>query len=245
MVRGPMVNGYHVNNKDPYFNFYLRGARMESGLSIKQLSEASGVSRPLLAAYEKMRCFPSQENAQKIASTLGYDVNEIFPDNIHSLVTEIQKERSDNALEKTITAINNKKGLSPDQKRVLTHYLQSLAHPVSIDSIGRIPTYDGPVGQEQEVREALYEAMKHLLPEEKALLKLKYGFVEHADELTPEEIEAFIRISEQKGKLKSWREKIRHMKRKAIRKLQHPDRSIKLAKLVGIGLESEIYQNAL
>ncbi len=57
----------------------IRRARMEGGLSQKELAERLGVSSPTVGQWESGRRNPKDETLQRIAAALGVDVYELKP----------------------------------------------------------------------------------------------------------------------------------------------------------------------
>tara|TARA_Y100000310_G_C20648528_1_gene798033 strand:- start:1339 stop:1665 length:327 start_codon:yes stop_codon:yes gene_type:complete len=90
--RRPPVN-VRKDCKDGYFNYYLREARINCELTVLKLSERTGINSRLIYAYGRLRCFPPQKNARKIARVLGVRVEDIFPETIRELTLDVERER--------------------------------------------------------------------------------------------------------------------------------------------------------
>lgn len=80
--------------QDLYTNYKLQEARRSSGLSLEGLSRATGIGLSALSAYERLRCFPTEKNARRIAETLNMSPAELFPEDLHVIVPGIRYERS-------------------------------------------------------------------------------------------------------------------------------------------------------
>ena len=78
---------------DCYYNWRLREARARRRLSLKELAEKSGVNFVTIGAYERFYCYPSQENAEKIARALRKPIIYLFPEEFRALTHEVIIER--------------------------------------------------------------------------------------------------------------------------------------------------------
>lgn len=54
----------------------MRAARMEAGLTQKQLAETAGVHQNVISTYEKGKCAPSLYNIAALADALGLTIDE-------------------------------------------------------------------------------------------------------------------------------------------------------------------------
>src|SRR3989344_8187479 len=78
---------------DNYLNYRLRDARLKKKFSLQTLGVATGVKVPTLSAYERLRCFPSEPNAQTIARILEEKVDVLFPESLHTIIRDVRQER--------------------------------------------------------------------------------------------------------------------------------------------------------
>jgi RNA polymerase sigma factor (sigma-70 family) len=67
------------DRKDDLFNYRLRNARISKGLSIKNLSDLTGIHESMLASYEALRFFPKSAKTQLIAKALDSTESYLFP----------------------------------------------------------------------------------------------------------------------------------------------------------------------
>ena len=81
---------------DSYYNFALQTARVNAGYTQCALAKKVRITPPMIDAYEKLRVYPTMAVANKIADTLGVDVNSIFPETLRQLTSEVKKERRHN-----------------------------------------------------------------------------------------------------------------------------------------------------
>lgn len=56
----------------------LKEIRQKQNMSIKELSEKSGLTTTIIISYEKDRCVPGPVSISKLASALNYDYNELY-----------------------------------------------------------------------------------------------------------------------------------------------------------------------
>jgi DNA-directed RNA polymerase sigma subunit (sigma70/sigma32) len=83
------------NRTDNYFNYRMRNARIDKNYTLLKLGKESGVSKESIENYERLRYFPSQENAKKISTVLDKNIDYLFPNNLKSMIKEINRERNE------------------------------------------------------------------------------------------------------------------------------------------------------
>ena len=86
--------------KDPYFNFRLRKARLNAGYTLQGLQQETGINYITIYSYEKLRAFPREAHAQKLAQALGEPIGYLFPDRYRDITTDLKEERSRSLSEK-------------------------------------------------------------------------------------------------------------------------------------------------
>ena len=84
---------------DSYFNWNLRNARVDAGYTLGQLAEKVGVSTAIICFYERLREFPTPAIAEKIAHTLGMELDYLFPEGFKEIIREVRMEREDSLRE--------------------------------------------------------------------------------------------------------------------------------------------------
>lgn len=78
------------NRKDDFYNWHFRSARLEAGYSRVRLANETGISKPAMESYERLRAFPCLNTAEKIASTIGRKKEEIFPEYLREMIKEVR-----------------------------------------------------------------------------------------------------------------------------------------------------------
>ena len=120
-IRKPQL-GFRADCKDDYFNHGLRTTRLIRKYTLRDIAQQAGIDRAAVASYERLRCTPRRENAEKIAKILGVDVNYLFPPNIKKIVKEVKKIRKIFKKHKITTyeigQIIKKKGVFVNSKKI-------------------------------------------------------------------------------------------------------------------------------
>lgn len=217
-----VLTGYRSDTRDYYFNYYLRRSRRALGMGLKDLSEASGVSFPLISAYERMRAYPTKENAQRIATALYCSVEEIFPERLRPLVAEIRKERHSNKLKQALNVIDRNQILSTNEKVREKHYLRSLARPAPLNRDLAVE-YDYLANlEDDDIIQKVYDTIQTLPPRERIVLWYLHSRVLRIT-LNEMELKQVATMD-----MSKWRKYLR----RGINILQHPKRAESLVSLL-------------
>lgn len=90
----PKEQKIQATRGDPYYNYFLRNARLEAGMNEKDLAEIAGVNTASINHYERLRELPSEITRERISAALGKTVKELFPEFLtREYLLEIQFER--------------------------------------------------------------------------------------------------------------------------------------------------------
>lgn len=81
------------DRKDDFYNWNMREARINCRISLRELGKLTGIPIPSIAAYERMKMYPDNEDAEKIASALGKSAEEIFPLEFRKIFVETREMR--------------------------------------------------------------------------------------------------------------------------------------------------------
>lgn len=77
-------------------NEVLRDARVDRKLTLRKLSEKTGIPFNTLGQYETLRVYPGIENQVNIATVLGINHEELFPVKLRKVANLIRKYRNSN-----------------------------------------------------------------------------------------------------------------------------------------------------
>ncbi|MBI4140130.1 helix-turn-helix domain-containing protein [Candidatus Woesearchaeota archaeon] len=64
---------------DPYYNYFLRNARLEAGMNEEELARMAGVNTASINHYERLQVMPSRVTQERISTALGKSVEKLFP----------------------------------------------------------------------------------------------------------------------------------------------------------------------
>ncbi len=145
-------NSGRIDSSDTYWNFNLVNARIDSKLTLEQLGEKVGVGIPLVVAYERLRAFPQEDVQNRISEVLEKDKQELFPNYLRKITSEINGERRRLKRQNYFENIDSHKDLIANGD-------------VPGDSLDRILL--------SEKIEGLLFTLKH---RERMILKLRFGF---------------------------------------------------------------------
>ena len=81
------------DRKDDYYNFNLRNARINAGLTQRDLGKEIGRSYSAVSSYERLRCTPLEIFGHEISHTLFQKQTDIFSEEIRSIAAEVRAER--------------------------------------------------------------------------------------------------------------------------------------------------------
>lgn len=70
----------------------LKNSRKNNGLTLRQLSQQSGVSLTFISDIENGRRKPSPEKAKALAEALGIDVTLLLDEKVAGMIEEIQED---------------------------------------------------------------------------------------------------------------------------------------------------------
>lgn len=73
------MQDFKVGLKQRLYNWTLRTARLERGLTPRDLAELIGYSRITIYAVENFRIYPSEKLANALCAELGLNKNTVFP----------------------------------------------------------------------------------------------------------------------------------------------------------------------
>ncbi len=179
-------------------NIRLVAARKAKGLTQRQAAELLGLRLHKLSQIENLRCVPSYNERSDIAAYLEKSIDYLFPPMLISAI----------------------------EKGVFHRRDAQLAEPeiISLTEAEQLRlAYDGENEIIDEVdRHLLQEEVKQVLetldPREARFIELRLGFKD-GQSRSCEEVGREFRVT---------RERIRQIEAKALRKLRHPTRSLKL-----------------
>jgi transcriptional regulator with XRE-family HTH domain len=66
--------------------------RLEAGLTLNQVAHQSGVDVQMVNQYERMRAYPVEDKAQRVADVLGKEVDYLFPDEYRDIVSFVRNQ---------------------------------------------------------------------------------------------------------------------------------------------------------
>ncbi len=125
------------NRRDDYFNYWLRDARIAKGYTINQLAKEVGVSNASIEFYETLRTIPKSHIAERIANTLDKTVEELFPEKLNDIKTEINIERAGGSIGKYIQDLKRNRTAKTDYGKKVIARLQKLTNTVPIYSVSK------------------------------------------------------------------------------------------------------------
>lgn len=183
-------------------NARLVDTRKALGMTGEDMAAAVGLARHRLRDIENLRAIPTEEEIVKIACALEKPTDYLFPEELMSAI---------------------RLGVFSRRKVEL-----SAPEVISLTEVQvRRLTYDGETALIEEVSQTLLteginEALDTLTPRERRVLELRFG-LEDGQKRTLEEVGKEFNV---------FRERIRQIESKALRKLRHPSRSRKLIDLL-------------
>jgi RNA polymerase sigma factor (sigma-70 family) len=215
------MNRLRSDAKDNISNYNLIEAVNSAGVSIRQLSEATGIKEPTLYGYLRLRTFPNLENASKIAEYLGKSIDYLFSERLKEITQEVKEERRIAPWKKYRGSLINGVAKGDIDSRVRMRQVNSLNCPLSLDDVADELVANVEVTDQADncfISELVNKTLNTLTFREREVIKMRYG-LNDGRIYTLEEVGNIFRIS---------CERVRQIEVKAFRKLQHPIRAFPL-----------------
>lgn len=184
------------------FNFILRSMRQARGLTLKQLSEMSGVDVDSIQNMELLRLVTGvkfQDVNQKlvqVAAALELDFDEAFPPDYLDML---------------------QRKLLPRRRFPIVWYREVSLDRLAARELPMLPGPDEEYIDQVDLNRLIHEAIETLSEREQAIIKMRFG-IDRAP-MTLEECGQQFGVT---------RERIREIEAKALRKLRHPGRNYRL-----------------
>jgi len=175
---------------------------------MKALADVAGVSFATISSYERLRAYPAEDVASRIATALGVDADYIFPQDMRNHISEVRQMRKNHRrYQYKETPLSDELVVKLEsQSKLATSEAQSpIAHATH-----------------NILKERLAGVLDTLGWREREIVKLRYG-IETGYSYTLEEVGKIFNIT---------RDRVRQIEAKALQKLQHPIRSRKLESFV-------------
>jgi RNA polymerase sigma factor (sigma-70 family) len=197
------------NSKDFCLNYNLRIARSNLNLAVRELAEKTGLKPEAIYAYEGCYAFPSPRKARKIAWALSLKPGRLFPERFRELNKEIRRERErrkeDEKYQLNFVYLGSK----------LSELEESLTE-MKREDLMLEEDFNLRQAIQDELRERIEQVLQSLNYRERKIIKMRYGLGEYSgDRYTLKECGEEFGVS---------RERIRQIEKKALRKLQEPDK---------------------
>lgn len=225
MAKRKLTERLRSDRKDDYHDYELRRARVVGGASGKDLANEVQVSAPAIYAYERLRCVPPREVAQKIAEALGENVDNLFPENLNKATREINRERRDrnntrlemhiSILERAIEREPEEGSWYTSELKARVSELKSLSDPTPLEDIkeDELPlAHDDPIDKIDriEVRDKARDLLGCLSDRQRQIIILRFG-IRNNHNHTLKEVGRIIGVN---------KERVRQIESKAIRTMQ-------------------------
>ena len=216
--------------KDDYFNYIFRDARIKAGYTIYELAEIVGISSGMICHYERLRAYPSEITAKRIAIALNERLRksdkiedyaaELFPEHLKEMVNEIRKERRHSLEDALNYAVPIDRAItiqSPRSSENLPEIVQEL-YEERIEEIHPVQESQLETAQYHDLLSRIGKVLRTLSYREREIIELRYG-LEDGHFYSQEEVGHIFKVT---------KERIRQIEAKALRKLQQPSRSQEL-----------------